>query len=474
MRLSAFSLAFIPVLGLCFLFFRNWLPAFLAFSACLQGASVIDISIGQGFYGVSPYSLTALCCALVLCARLFGGDHRTWFVEATQRPLFFLSAYLAVSVIGAFTLPVVFSGTPVYLLISRSGFDGDLAPLTFTLSNFAQAVNLLVHAVAVIYLAAENSRDSHASGRLLAGVVFAAAFVTIVGGYERFASLQGEASLRSFFQNNPGYVHHILERTGGHAAGILRIPTPFSESSYASAFLSAVLLGALATLAFGQHYKPWLLAGATLLFAALINTMGSTGWASAGAGIFGIILWGSHRLCRSAAVAGRIPAVTVGTVFVTATVLAGLAISAYLSSPELRQAVEETVLYKLESRSGQQRTHSNWNAIFIVRDTYGLGVGLGSNRASSFLASLVSNTGIAGALLFLAMLGCILWRYLRAPQLSDAQIFVGTALATATLAMSLAIPDLNLPIYWVFIFLGILFCPPASTADQSTESASRG
>jgi hypothetical protein len=39
------------------------------------------------------------------------------------------------------------------------------------------------------------------------------------------------------------------------------------------------------------------------------------------------------------------------------------------------------------------------------------------------------------------------------------QIFVAVALPTATLAMGLGIPDLNLPMYWGFIFLAFVFCP---------------
>jgi hypothetical protein len=72
---------------------------------------------------------------------------------------------------------------------------------------------------------------------------------------------------------------------------------------------------------------------------------------------------------------------------------------------------------------------------------------------------LVSNTGVLGAALFCAMLVSLLWRYIRAPALTDMQIFVAVALPTATLAMGLGIPDLNLPVYWGFIFLAFVFCP---------------
>ena len=103
-----------------------------------------------------------------------------------------------------------------------------------------------------------------------------------------------------------------------------------------------------------------------------------------------------------------------------------------------------------------------------MQETYGLGVGMGSNRASSFFASLVSNTGVLGALLFSGVLLTLLWRYFKAPKLTDMQIFVAASLPTATLAMGLGIPDLNLPMYWGFIFLAFVFCP-ADTPMETTK-----
>lgn len=107
--------------------------------------------------------------------------------------------------------------------------------------------------------------------------------------------------------------------------------------------------------------------------------------------------------------------------------------------------------------------------IYIVTVPTPVDQAMGSNRASSFMASLVSNTGVLGALLFCSMLASLLWRYIKAPELTDMQIFVATALPTATLAMSLGIPDLNLPMYWGFIFLAFIFCPEPSTSKSGSD-----
>ena len=138
--------------------------------------------------------------------------------------------------------------------------------------------------------------------------------------------------------------------------------------------------------------------------------------------------------------------------------------SAY--KPKVEEMVSGLIVNKTKLKDGV-RELSNKRALEIVKETYGLGVGLGSNRASSFFASLVSNTGVLGALLFSGMLLTLLWRYFKAPQLSDMQIFVAASLPTATLAMGLGIPDLNLPMYWGFIFLGFVFCPEEAPRDTT-------
>jgi hypothetical protein len=136
--------------------------------------------------------------------------------------------------------------------------------------------------------------------------------------------------------------------------------------------------------------------------------------------------------------------------------------------PKVDVLVDVLIVRKAKQQDGV-RELSNKRALEIVQETYGLGVGMGSNRASSFFASLVSNTGVLGAALFCAMLVSLLWRYVRAPALTDMQLFVAVALPTATLAMGLGIPDLNLPMYWGFIFLAFVFCPePTPTPSPRT------
>ena len=71
--------------------------------------------------------------------------------------------------------------------------------------------------------------------------------------------------------------------------------------------------------------------------------------------------------------------------------------------------IDSTVGGKVHSRSGIERATWNWQAWSNFVDTYDLGVGLGSARASSFPLVVLSNRGLPGGLMFSAFL----WRLVR-------------------------------------------------------------
>lgn len=61
--------------------------------------------------------------------------------------------------------------------------------------------------------------------------------------------------------------------------------------------------------------------------------------------------------------------------------------------------VDSTIVNKASSDSGQERSYWNRRSLEAVRDTYGLGVGIGSSRASSWVIAVISQLGVGGALL---------------------------------------------------------------------------
>jgi hypothetical protein len=243
---------------------------------------------------------------------------------------------------------------------------------------------------------------------------------------------------------------------------------PFSEPSYLSAYLAATIVGLWAVTLLGKGWW-WTWLAAVLSSLGLLNSLGSTGMVATGVAMAALCLWVLVQALRPSTRLGqRLRAAALAVLLLLASTWGLQTYSDSAFKPNIDGLIDHYIVQKAKLPDGV-RELSNKRALEIVQETYGLGVGMGSNRASSFMASLVSNTGVLGALLFCSMLASLLWRYIKAPQLTDMQIFVSTALPTATLAMSLGIPDLNLPMYWGFIFLAFIFCPEPSPAKSGSD-----
>ena len=383
-------------------------------------------------------------------------------IKASLRwPLALLASYVVVAVFGAFVLPQLFAGTPVHLLVAMYGAEVAPVPLYPTLSNTVQAINLCLQCGVLLYMLAAV-RTHGARQRLTAGVVLACILVMAVGFYEQLVSFKKLPSLIPTLANNPGYIQAPFAHMGFE---LNRVGLPFSEPSYASAYMAAMAVGVAAVALLGRGWW-WAWPAAFLCVAGWINTFGSTGLV-AGAVSFGVLLlcvvvialqpgtnwtrrWRASLLCAL-------------LLIVSIWGVQAFKVSTY--RPHVDSMVQFLIIDKIKQTNGV-REKSNYRALEIVKETYGFGVGLGSNRASSFVASMVSNTGVLGLALFAAMLCSLLWRYVQAPVLSDMQIFVAAALPAATLAMGLGIPDLNMPMYWGFIILGFVFCPGNEADDK--------
>ena len=59
---------------------------------------------------------------------------------------------------------------------------------------------------------------------------------------------------------------------------------------------------------------------------------------------------------------------------------------------------QEAIINKSQSASAKERFYWNYKSMLSVLDTYGLGIGFGSSRSSSWIISVITQLGFAGAL----------------------------------------------------------------------------
>lgn len=147
---------------------------------------------------------------------------------------------------------------------------------------------------------------------------------------------------------------------------------------------------------------------------------------------------------------------------------------------ELSDIFSHMILYKKESHSYEERTLWTTVSLQALQDTYGLGVGVGGTRTSSFLAALFSNTGVLGGLFFMAFLLKALlgrWSYYRSPRFRSVQRglffafippFVNLLLVGTTADFGLALA------YLLGIKLGLVSRYPARSSELKLEPQPQG
>jgi len=93
------------------------------------------------------------------------------------------------------------------------------------------------------------------------------------------------------------------------------------------------------------------------------------------------------------------------------------------------------------------------NAKLFV-DSYGLGIGLGSSRSSSFIVDLLAGTGIIGTILFFLIYKRIVWPLKK----NSRSVFSFIYLTLMLICMMLSIPDLSFCLFWFGMHIAILLC----------------
>jgi hypothetical protein len=358
-------------------------------STVLQATAVVNVPLGsvggQGVaaYGVSPYMVMALVAGLVWLWRL-AQSRRLLLPQHLRWPLGFLLAYQVVAALGAWLLPMWFDGMPVNLLVEMDAIL-KLTPLRATLSNLVQMLNLAMHAAMLLFLLQAAQRPGGPRG-IKAGVVGGLVLVLAVGFYEYWARMAGWPSMLSFWGSNAGYaqagvVDQWIQIEGKWVNSTKRVGLPFSEPSYLSTYLAATTVGLWAVALLGRGWW-WAWLAAVLSSLGLLNSLGSTGLAATGVAMAVLCLWVLGNALRPVTGVGRrLRAALLGVLLLLASTWGLQMYTQSAIKPKVDGFVESLIVSKAKQQDGV-RELSNKRALEIVQETYGLGVGMGSNRVT--------------------------------------------------------------------------------------------
>jgi hypothetical protein len=411
----------------CFALRQDRLFGLLIVASVFQAASAINI----GQRGIQPYYVVAVfIIARAVINRNLGTPAKTRMPEAA-----WLLLFGAIAIASAFVLPFIFSGIPVY--DPKIGIDDSLIihpPLHFGLNNLAQAGFLACHiATAFAILAIGGS-----SKKARKAYIWAFSIVALVVAAQSVCQLTGIPFPNTLLLNNPGY---SLWDVGSEVNGT-RNPGTFSEPSFAGSFLVMYCVGFLAEYLGG--------AGRAL---PLIASLLASGLVASGGSLFTLCLLMQMLLLRYFPF--RFPWYmnlnrTKRLSWILLLVITPVAV-ALLASSGYRDTLITNTLSKTDSGSFFNRIAADVFALQLLPRTYWLGVGLGSNRASSLLPTLLSNVGAAGVLVFAVF--CVKL-FLKLPK---EYAWLKWAALALFLNMCISVADVTMPTLWLPILLAIQF-----------------
>jgi hypothetical protein len=422
MELTAFLPFFLLLAWIALRSPLHWLAA-TGFACFLQGASPFVLSAGGRLAGMAPaYLLTAIGAWHYLRERMHPAA-RARADAAWSAPQLWLWAFTAVGVLGALLLPRVFEGV-VQAPSSRGSINAatmaHVAPGgTNVIQAFYLVMNLALFSFAATLVAARAEGLRWALRGVAAGLLCAC----LLGLYQLVAFYAGLPWPADIINSNAG-VGQFPDQMAGD---IKRITATFWEPS----LLGYSFVGCLGIfLLGGRNPRLGLLASCVLLLST--SSLGYFGLFAL------VIVWlASDR------------GVTAGTRWRVASALGAVCAVFLLADQWLTggRVFEELVLNKAASSSGVGRSTADLLALQTFLQSGGLGVGVGTTRASSFAATLLATMGLPGLIAFMAFAITLIRECRRAGDAQSRQL--GLGLTGFLIVWIIAIPDLVQALFWL-------------------------
>jgi hypothetical protein len=323
-------------------------------------------------------------------------------------PLLLLLGYALLSVV---VLPDAFAGTIMVAPQKNDPLQPGFVPLAFSAGNVTQPLYLAMNTVVATATALFMTR-SEIPYRSIIRAYLLSGYVVVGLAFWQFASrTAGLPFPTDVLYSNPSW--QIVEQVMG---SVPRIQASFSEPAGLAFYLSGLCFCCLWLTAHGDRmmHMTWLLA---LSILAMLLSTSTTGLLTLAVGLPLILVLTAARadgqaLARLGKTGGML--MLVGAIALTPVVIMKPALLDAVSS------VADSTLTKGDSDSFSERTANDLAALDTVSTTYGLGVGWGSFRTSSFVPGLLANAGVFGvvAVLWLALRTTLLVRR-RTPAMRD-------------------------------------------------------
>jgi hypothetical protein len=382
------------VLVCCGLLAAAWFteaPVIVALMASLAFGSTAIVTL-TALGGSSPLIYVVFLMGLFLTVALRRNVLRELGTVFTQQPLAWLILLLTLyTVVGALVLPRMFAGQTTAFIPLRTVGAGRIAeiPLAPVTGNITQSLYFVLTALSFFAFSVLLLKRE-AFGAIRTGFFAWASLHASLGFIDLFGKIAGLGDLLA-----PVRSASYAMLTQVDVAGFWRIAGGYSEASAFGAMTVSLL--AFTFTYWRSTQDRFALALSVALLALLILSTSSTAYVASA-----ILLVFVLASITGAALRDRLRKQDV-LLLVGALVALGVVIGIVLNNERVLdpfwRLLDTMVINKASSSSGEERAYWNYRSLQSVIDTAGLGIGIGSSRASSWIIAVMSQLGIVGTLM---------------------------------------------------------------------------
>lgn len=415
-------------------------------------AAASVVNLGGAFpIGITPYFFAAGLLTVRLAPRWIAGKVPFFRGEPTAAYLRAIALFIILCVFSAFILPMLFAGLPVDVPRAGVALHRQIprAPLHWSFSNGGQAAYMMLN----FFVLLEFLRKSSEAGfpvRLARAFAIAGLLAAAVGLFQVTCGHLGMTFPEWLFNSNAAWGQSPNQHIAG---GFSRMSATFVEPSEAGKFFACWMVFELTMAMSSGRAELWHWLFATIATVALFLTTSSTGYVIAAVSWCVAVEQTVTTLFRSGLLRVRKMAAIVGAF--------GGAIVVMLLVPGVWYLLNTALFEKQTTESAIDRGATLGRAVDVFFHTFGLGAGLGSNRAMSIALYVLSNLGLVGSILFVYILlkPCLMARIAeRSSDISrDLRGFIrasGAAFAANFAGLLISGAEITGPEFW--ILLGML------------------
>lgn len=377
----------------------GWLIRLAIIAGIFEGGAALIIG-GEGGFGLP----TAMVPGLLLLAHI-GLQYATGMRYAGEgivlRTAVPLMIFLVYAIGTAALLPDIYAGRMLIWPNRPDPINPAAVPLAFTSGNVTQTLYLGMNIAMAIGAGLILTGRAVRWRSLLNAYLFSGYIVVGLCFWDLASRIGGVWFPADILRSNPNWA--IVSQSLGM---VPRIQGPFAEPAALAFYLSGLAFCCLSLCLKGHDtMKPQLLLMLTM--ACMLMSTSTTGIVILALGLPLVLLTGSgDRRARQRLQRTLVTMVLAGLVVLVPLVLA------LPSLIDAAAVVIESTLEKGDSSSFEDRMESDRLAVEAMLQSWGLGVGWGSTRSSSFIPGILGNSGLVG-LALLVWFGVLVTRLIR-------------------------------------------------------------